>query len=113
MRRRTLGREQERKLYAPILWVKAPDADYFKMSDFRDEVSERFPRIIWEVSDSGGNGYPVGMKILESEDAMTASPMFFDRKRLIYMGEEIRRATGASRVGYDMSMKPPSTIELF
>jgi len=73
----------------------------------------RFPRILYEVFDSGRDGYPSGIKIVESDDVRKARPMALDFDVLASMGEKICERAGASRMAFDISCRPPATIELF
>lgn len=106
---------QRNKLYEPILWVKGPAADHTQLTSLYDSLSEASgrPRILYEVFDSGKSGYPSGIKIVESDDVRTARPLELDFDVLVRMGEEICKRAGASRAAFDISRRPPATIELF
>jgi GMP synthase (glutamine-hydrolysing) B subunit len=106
---------QERKLYAPILWVVGPKVDYEQLAKLYAGLcaDSGLPRVLYEVFDSGAKGYPVGIKIVGSEDVRTAWPMNVPFDELVNMGEEICERTGAAKAAYDISKRPPATIELF
>jgi len=107
--------EQARKLYAPVVWVKGPKVDYEIWMKITDAVFEKFglPRVLYEVFDSGTGTYPVTIKIVESEDVRTAWPMRVDFDYLVETGKAICEKSGAARVAFDISRRPPATIELF
>ena len=71
------------------------------------------PRILYEVFDSGRDGYPSAIKIVESDDVRHAHPMAVDFDTLVAMGKTIGERAGAARVAFDISLRPPATIELF
>jgi GMP synthase (glutamine-hydrolysing) len=106
---------QRSKLYAPILWVKGPAVDYAVLTELYDTLGKASgrPRILYEVFDSGQSGHPAGIKIVESDDVRTARPLELGFDVLVKMGEEICKRAGASRAGFDISRRPPATIELF
>jgi GMP synthase PP-ATPase subunit len=68
---------------------------------------------LYEVFDSGTGTYPVTIKIVESEDVRTAWPMKVDFDYLVETGKAICEKSGAARVAFDISRRPPATIELF
>ncbi len=106
---------QRSKLYAPILWVKGPVADHALLTRLYDALrgESELPRVLYEVFDSGRAGYPSAIKIVESDDVRTARPLAMDFDVLLKMGESICERAGASRVAFDVSRRPPATIELF
>ena len=106
---------QRSKLYAPILWVKGPAADHALMTRLYDALSSeaKLPRVLYEVFDSGHGGYPSAIKVVQSDDVRTARPLAFDFDTLARIGEAICARAGASKAAYDISRRPPATIELF
>ena len=106
---------QRSKLYAPILWVRGPAADHDSLTALYDALTaaSSLPRVLYEVFDSGRDGFPVGIKIVDSEDVRTARPLDFDFDALARIGETICERAGAARAAYDISRRPPATIELF
>lgn len=106
---------QRSKLYAPILWVRGPAADSASLTALYDALSaaSALPRVLYEVFDSGRDGYPVGIKIVDSEDVRTARPLDVDFGALARIGEAVCERAGAARAAYDISRRPPATIELF
>jgi len=106
---------QDRKLYAPILWVRGPETDHEGLTKVYEALTKEsgLPRVLYQVFDSGRRGYPAGIKIVESEDVRTARPMEVDFGYLAKMGEAVCERAGASKAAYDISRRPPATIELF
>lgn len=106
---------QRSKLYAPILWVKGPPVETALVSELYDTLGREsgLPRVLYEVYDSGRGGFPAGIKIVDSEDVRTAQPLAVDFETLAKMGRRIAEQAGAARVAFDISRRPPATIELF
>ena len=106
---------QQRRLYAPVVWVKGPPADPDALKNLSEAVykSSSLPRVLFEVYDSGKSGYRSGIKIVESRDVTTAWPMPIEFDVLKNMGRAICENAGASAAAYDISVRPPATIELF
>jgi GMP synthase PP-ATPase subunit len=106
---------QRSKLYAPILWVKGPAVDHDLSSALYEALRAEsgLPRILYEVYDSGRGGYPSAIKVVESDDVRTARPLALDFGILADIGERICERAGASKAAFDISRRPPATIELF
>lgn len=107
---------QQRRLYAPIAWVSGPRLELDGMIAFSDDMKSKVkgvPRVLYEVFNSGRPGYPAGIKAVESEDVRCAEPMRMNFDYLEATGKRICDETGASMAGYDISFRPPATIELF
>ena len=106
---------QRSKLYAPILWVTGPPLDHALLARLFDALSGESgaPRVLYQVFDSGRGGFIAGIKIVDSDDVRTARPSALDFEVLVAMGRAICERAGASRVGFDISRRPPATIELF
>jgi GMP synthase (glutamine-hydrolysing) len=106
---------QERKLYEPILWVTGPAMESVQLTEVYDALTKEsgLPRVLYQVFDSGDSGYPSGIKIVESEDVRTARPMEVDFGYLVEIGKAVCDRAGASKAAYDISRRPPATIELF
>jgi len=106
---------QDRKLYAPIVWACGSPVSYENLDNIYNTLTEEsgLPRVLYQVFDSGKEGLPVCIKVVESEDVKTAWPMELGFEYLTGMGKEICDKAGASKVAFDISKRPPSTIELF
>jgi len=112
---------QEKRLYEPILWLEnvMDGLDGIDdMAGFYDAVTKaaepaKIHRVYLRIPGGTLGGYTVGIKAVESDDVRTARPMNIPMDYLVEMGDRIRRDAGASMVAYDISRRPPATIELF
>jgi len=104
----------ENPLYANVLWVKSedPSASLEELLPVRTKLFEQFgyPRILLEFCEFSGD-FPAAIRVVESPDAVTADPMKIDPDALLSFSKTIAEKSGASRVAYDLSCKPPATIE--
>ncbi|MBT3376039.1 MAG: hypothetical protein HN742_17275 [Lentisphaerae bacterium] len=110
------GTRPEIPIYKPVSWVKVDgDIDYDKLNTLSVEAWNKLqlPRILLElcVNDAPTTRYVVGMRAVESAAAKLACPVRIDQAALFEMGKRIAAHTGAPRVAYDISIKPPATIE--
>jgi GMP synthase PP-ATPase subunit len=112
--------KQEKKLYAPIVWIDGPEYDGHELLELYDNTRKEtlekglnVPRMLYRVFDTGKGGHPVSIKAVTSTDVKIAEPFDIDYGTLEKMGERICNETGAARVGYDISRRPPATIEMF
>lgn len=76
----------------------------------------QFPVVLLPVSfnggaDNGATGESIVLRPILSEEAMTASPYFFEWPVLRKLVEEIMKIRDISGVLYDLTSKPPGTIE--
>lgn len=71
----------------------------------------QFPVILLPVSINGRAGETIVLRPICSEEAMTASPYLFDWAILRKLVEDIMKIKGVSDVLYDLTSKPPGTIE--
>mgnify|MGYP003573994161 CR=1 FL=1 len=110
------GTRPEIPIYKPVSWIKVDgDIDYDKLNALCVEAWSKLelPRILLELcaNDAPKTRYVVGMRAVESEAAKLARPVRIDEAALLEIGKKIAAHTGASRVAYDISIKPPATIE--
>ena len=110
------GTRPEIPIYKPVSWIKVHgDIDYDKLNALCVEAWRKLelPRILLELctNDAPKTRYVVGMRAVESAAAKLARPVRIDEVALIEIGKKIAAYTGASRVAYDISTKPPATIE--
>jgi GMP synthase PP-ATPase subunit len=105
---------QREELYQMIAWLESGDMLDFEKINAMGDVIERsgFPRALYQVAKGKDDGFPVGIKVVESDDAMTARTMEIPLDYISEVGAKIA-GYGAGRVGYERSRKPPATIELF
>ena len=110
------GTRPEIPIYKPVSWIKVDgDIDYDKLNALCVEAWSKLelPRILLELceNDAPKTRYVVGMRAVESAAAKLARPVRIDEAALFEIGKKIAAHTGASRVAYDISIKPPATIE--
>lgn len=110
------GTRPEIPIYRPVSWIRVDGRiDYDKLKVLCVEAWDRLelPRILLELcaNDVPRTRYVVGMRAVESAAAKLARPVRIDEAALVDMGQKIAAHTGAARVAYDISIKPPATIE--
>ncbi len=105
--------EQRRALYEPTLWINAEKfPDYDVLWRIREEAEkDNYPRVVIQLSEGSGR-YPIIMKSVNSPDAMTALSMELPIDMLQETAGELYDM-GALKTGYEISKKPPASIELF
>ncbi len=69
------------------------------------------PTVLVPVSVDGGEGELVVLRPVLSERAMTARPALLPRDLLVELAEELMAINGISGVAFDVTSKPPGTIE--
>jgi len=110
------GTRPEIPIYKPVSWIKVEDdINYDRLSALCVEAWSKLelPRILLELcgNDAPRTRYIVGMRAVESAAAKLARPVRIEQTALLEIGRKIAAHTGASRVAYDISIKPPATIE--
>jgi GMP synthase (glutamine-hydrolysing) len=92
--------------------LRAADAAVRRLSEesgFESEVWQ-FPVVLIPL---GTNGRPdsIVLRPIHSVDGMTASPVLMPRELLAQMSDSVLAIPGVSAVFYDLTNKPPATIE--
>lgn len=109
------GRRTGDPIYKPVAWLSTKDdVGYDELEELSKQAWEQMelPRIIYQIHNGDGSTmYLAGIRAVESADAAAARPVRFEHAYLHEMGEKVSRATGLGAVGYDISLKPPATIE--
>ncbi|MHC4664050.1 MAG: GMP synthase (glutamine-hydrolyzing) [Planctomycetota bacterium] len=110
------GTRPEIPIYRPVSWVKVEgEVNYDKLHELCTAAWKNFqlPRILLELCDNTASTtrYVVGIRAVESAAAKLARPVRFDHAALLDIGKQIAAHTGAPRVAYDISLKPPACIE--
>jgi GMP synthase (glutamine-hydrolysing) len=110
------GTRPANPIYKPVSWIKVDGKiDYDKLNTLCLEAWSKLelPRILLELctNDAPRTKYVVGMRAVESAAAKLAQPVRIEEAALLEMGRIIAAHTGAARVAYDISIKPPATIE--
>lgn len=110
------GTRPEIPIYKSVSWIKIDgDIDYNKLNALCVAAWSKLelPRILLELyaNDAPKTRYVVGMRAVESAAAKLARSVQIDEAALLEIGKKIAAHTGASKVAYDISIKPPATIE--
>ncbi|TET33995.1 MAG: hypothetical protein E3J72_15495 [Planctomycetota bacterium] len=110
------GTRPEIPIYKPVSWVTVKgEIDYDKLDELCQEAWKQLelPRILLQLYENpeSENNYVVGIRVVESAAAKEARPVRFEQASLLEMGKQIAGHSGATKVAYDISHKPPATIE--
>ncbi|KXA90740.1 hypothetical protein AKJ57_03925 [candidate division MSBL1 archaeon SCGC-AAA259A05] len=106
-----VGGERER-VYSPPVLLRGnlePEVLHY----LGREVPNRFgvSRVLFQLVRSEGADWIVGIRAVDSKDAITAEPLRIPLSEWEDLGEEITRKTDSKIVAYDLTPKPPATIE--
>lgn len=104
---------EKRRVYAPVVFLKGK-LEQEIVYHLGNKIPERFDasRVLFQLSSSGeGADWTVGLRIVDSEDAITAEPLKIPFSELENIGEKIISETDTGAVGFDVTSKPPATIE--
>jgi len=110
------GTRPEIPIYKPVSWVKVTgDVDYDKLDELCQEAWKQLelPRLLLQLFENPEpkTDFVVGIRVIESAAAKEAKPVRFAQASLLEMGRRVAEHSGASRAAYDISHKPPATIE--
>lgn len=104
---------EKQRVYAPVILLRG-DLEQELIYYLGKQIPKRFEasRVLFELaSSSNEKDWIVGLRIVDSEDAITAEPLKMPFDDLRRVGEKIVKETDTSIVGFDVSPKPPATIE--
>ncbi|MHA2068872.1 MAG: GMP synthase (glutamine-hydrolyzing) [Candidatus Thorarchaeota archaeon] len=106
--------EQKQALYEPALWVRPQTPlSYDILWKIRDQAEkDGYPRVVLQLSEGSGS-HPIILKAFESSDVMEAMSMELPMDMLQKTAQGVSHAVNASRIGYEISKKPPASVELF
>jgi hypothetical protein len=110
------GTRPEIPIYRPVSWVKGMGKlDYDKLDELCQAAWKQLelPRILLQLYDNpeSKTDFVVGIRVVESAAAKEARPVRFEQSSLLEMGQRVAEHSGATRAAYDISHKPPATIE--
>lgn len=71
----------------------------------------QFPTVLIPLSINGNMGESIVLRPVQSEEAMTASFFQMDKSLLNELTEKLKKVEGVSGIFYDITNKPPGTIE--
>ncbi len=104
---------EKQRVYAPVILLRG-NLEQEIVYYLGKQIPKRFEasRVLFQLASSGDDkDWIVGLRIVDSEDAITAEPLKLPFDDLEVVGEKIVEVTDTSIVGYDVSPKPPATIE--
>lgn len=104
--------ERERVYSSPILLEGDSEGEVLRY--LGKEIPEQFgaSRVLYQLSESEeGKEWLVGIRAVSSKDAIFAEPLQIPLSKLEEFGEEMIDGTDSKIVAYDISPKPPATIE--
>ena len=84
--------------------------DFIKEKKIDREIWQ-FPTVLLPLSINGASGETIVLRPVESEEAMTANFYKMDFALLDELVEKLKLVKGVSAVLYDITNKPPATIE--
>ncbi len=100
------------RVYAPPVVLKG-DLKEETVYPLGKRIPERFEvsRVLYQLAASGEGEWITSIRAVDSEDAIDAQPLAVPFKKLTELGEEIVQGTDSFSAAYDVSPKPPATIE--
>lgn len=93
----------------PILVEGFDERNAVKLHEWFDVV--KHPHILTSLASKDSGSYFVAIRIVETRDYMTASVPVIERSLLLKLAEELLESPEVRAVGYDVTPKPPATIE--
>ncbi|MCD6215815.1 MAG: hypothetical protein J7J92_01930 [Candidatus Aenigmarchaeota archaeon] len=105
---------RERIYSHPILLRGCLDSVMLKKLGEKIPENFEYSRVFYEVFDRPDNligDYLVAIRAVDSEDALYAQPLSIPLSQLTSLGEKIIKKTDVGIVAYDITPKPPATIE--
>lgn len=104
--------ERQRVYSSPVLLEGDLERDVLRY--LGREIPRRFgaSRVLFQLAESQrGAGWLVAVRAVDSKDALFAEPLQIPIKELNELGERIIQETESGIVAYDVTPKPPATIE--
>lgn len=103
---------ERNRVYAPIALMNA-DLEPELARYLGRKIPENFnvSRVLYQLASSGEEGYIVGIRAVESDNALLAEPLQLPEQELKKVADQILEQTEATIVGYDLTPKPPASIE--
>ncbi len=89
-----------------------PWLDVLKLQARITGSSKKICRVFWLLAGQPGGKNGIILRAVDTQDFMTASPARVDHAHIISVGEKICEKFGVGFVAYEITTKPPSTIEI-
>lgn len=93
----------------PILIEDFNKRDVVKLHEQFDVV--KHPHILISLASKDSGKYFIAVRVVETRDYVTASVPVIERSLLLKLAEELLENPDVKAVGYDVTPKPPATIE--
>jgi len=104
---------ERKRVYSPVVLLDA-ELEPELAKYLGEKIPENFDvsRVLYQLaSNEEKEGYTVGIRAVESDDALTADPLQLPEGELKKVADQILEQTEATVVGYDLTPKPPASIE--
>jgi len=103
------GVKGDNRVYEPVILIDDLKGvePYTAYKYFNDRASH----VVWQIVDKGFGKYFISVRAVVTEDFMTASVFNASKEVLEGLAEELIKLDGVRAVGYDITPKPPATIE--
>ncbi|MFQ5711541.1 MAG: hypothetical protein ACE5GD_07145 [Candidatus Geothermarchaeales archaeon] len=108
------GQGRLERIYSRPICIQTEVENYDVLREVGEKVPERtgFSRVLYRVAQGDeGSPHSVAIRSVRSVDALTAGIFEIPLERLRLMGEEMVRRCDVAEVYFDLSPKPPATIE--
>ena len=110
----TIGVKGDSRVFGKILGIDVDDT-YFNLLKLQSHLTSLYPeitRVVTRITGNYGKGDAVIIRAVLTKDFMTATPANVPRKDLEKIAEIAMQQKIVKYVGYEITTKPPSTIEL-
>lgn len=103
---------ERNRIYSPVALLEG-DLEPELVNYLGKKIPSHFgvSRVLYQVSKREDGKYIVGIRAVESDDAVYAEPLEIPGEELNRLGEKILEQTEAQIVSYDKTPKPPASIE--
>lgn len=101
------------RVYSPPLLLKGK-LEHSVLSYLGKEIPKKFDysRLLFQLTESSKEkNWMVAVRAINSKDAINAVPLSIPLEKLEELGEKIIQETDSEIVAYDLTPKPPATIE--
>ncbi|WP_069807661.1 GMP synthase (glutamine-hydrolyzing) [Vulcanisaeta thermophila] len=110
---RATGVKGDSREYGGIALVRGHVKSWELIYELYDAITTRsnVTHVIYELTRRGRGGYFVSIRAVETQDFMTAEVPRLGRELLMGVAQKLMRYDEVSAVGFDVTPKPPATIE--
>lgn len=111
---KTIGVKGDSRAFGKILSIDS-DASYLELLKLQSHFTSKYPditRVAIRISGTYGKGDAIIIRAVSTKDFMTATPADVSRADLEKIAKAALKYDEIKFVGYEITTKPPSTIEL-